>query len=181
MKFANFSPPVPNHFNDMDFNVSVKVTNLFKQLEGAYPKLARLQSIGRSVKNRELWVLEINGNVHNRSLLTPMFKYVANMHGDESIGRQLVIYLAQYLLQNYGKVERVTRLVDSVDIHLMPSMNPDGYENSLVSCGAGFCCGGGKLSVNNVVAGGKLRVEERLRGTGERESCRSQSGFSRSV
>lgn len=109
------------------------MTNLFRQLETEYPKLARLQSVGRSVKNRELWVLEINGDVNNRSLLTPMFKYVANMHGDESIGRQLVIYLAQYLLRNYGKVDRITKLVDSVDIHLMASMNPDGYENSLVS------------------------------------------------
>lgn len=108
------------------------LTVLFKQLERDYPNQARLHSIGRSVRNRELWALEINSNVNNKTLLTPMFKYVANMHGDESIGRQLTIYLAQYLLRNYGKDERITKLVNSTDIYLLPTMNPDGYENSIV-------------------------------------------------
>lgn len=109
-----------------------QMTTKLKQYEKEYPNLAKLHSIGRSVQNRELWAIEINKNSGNRSSLTPMFKYVANMHGDESIGRQLMIYLAEYLLRNYGTNERVTKLVDSTDIYLMPSMNPDGYENSKV-------------------------------------------------
>lgn len=109
-----------------------ELTNLFKKLETEHPEIAKLHSVGRSVRNRELWALEINSNVANRTLMTPMFKYVANMHGDESVGRQLMIYLAQYLIYNYGKDERVTRLVNTTDIFLMPSMNPDGFENSQV-------------------------------------------------
>lgn len=118
--------------DDPKYDNYESITSLFKQLQRDYPNLAKLHSVGRSVRNRELWTLEINGNVHNRTLLTPMFKYVANMHGDESIGRQLTVYLAHYLLSNYGKDERVTKLVNSTDIYLMPSMNPDGYENSIV-------------------------------------------------
>ncbi|ERL87830.1 hypothetical protein D910_05219, partial [Dendroctonus ponderosae] len=107
-----------------------ELTNAFRKLETENSQIAKLVSVGRSVKNRELWALHINANVHNRTLLTPMFKYVGNMHGDESIGRQLLIYLAEYLILNYGKVERVTQLVNDTDIFLMPSMNPDGYESS---------------------------------------------------
>ena len=53
------------------------------------------------------------------------------MHGNEVMGRQLIIYLAEYLLQNYGKDVRVTQIVDSIEIYLMPSMNPDGYARSI--------------------------------------------------
>merc|ERR550519_1900869 len=59
-----------------------------------------------------------------------MFKYVANMHGNEVVGRQLLIYLAQYLANNYGKDRRITRLLNRTEIFLLPSLNPDGFARS---------------------------------------------------
>lgn len=110
-----------------------ELTNLFKKFIKEFPNLVRLHSIGKSVRGRNLWAIEIHSKVPNRTLLTPMFKYVANMHGDETLGRQLMIYLVQYLLYNYGKNDRVTKLVDTIDVFIMPSLNPDGYENSKVT------------------------------------------------
>ena len=43
-----------------------------------------------------------------------------------SKGRELVIFLAQYLISNYGKMNRITQLINTTDIWLMPSLNPDG-------------------------------------------------------
>ncbi|XP_040575872.1 carboxypeptidase D [Lepeophtheirus salmonis] len=109
-----------------------QLETIFKNLTNSYPTLARMYSIGKSVEGRELWVLRVTVGAHeeDRKLRKPMFKYVANMHGNEALGRELVIYLSDYLLSNYGKITRVTSLLESTEIWLMPSLNPDGFEAS---------------------------------------------------
>ncbi|XP_039751750.1 carboxypeptidase D-like isoform X2 [Pararge aegeria] len=106
------------------------LVTLFEKLESSYPDLAKAYSIGKSVEGRKLLVIQIGEGIKQVHPERPSFKYVANMHGDESVGRELMVYLAQYLLLNYGKDDRVTKLVNTTDIHLMPSLNPDGYEAS---------------------------------------------------
>lgn len=98
--------------------------NIFK-LSQDFKSLASVYSIGQSVERRELYVIRITSNVSDHK---PMFKYVGNMHGNEAVGRELLLQLAHFLLHNYGKNERITQLIDTVDIHIMPSANPDGFE-----------------------------------------------------
>lgn len=115
------------------YHSTEEIQTLFARLAKANPDLVRVHSVGSSLEQRDLTVIEISKNVRHRSILKPMFKYVANMHGDETVGRTLMVYLAEYLVYNYGKVSEVTQLVDTTDIFLMPSMNPDGFERSVVS------------------------------------------------
>ena len=74
--------------------------------------------------------VKLSRDVGRRSYLEPMMKYVGNMHGNEVISRQLLIYLAEYLAGHYGTDSRVTNLVNNTEIFLLPSLNPDGYEIS---------------------------------------------------
>jgi hypothetical protein len=96
-----------------------------KDLALAHPEIAQVFSIGKSAKGRDLWVIKITKNIAQPSNL-PEFKYIANMHGDEIVGRELMLLLAQELLTGYGKEPRVTNLIDQLQIYILPSMNPDG-------------------------------------------------------
>jgi carboxypeptidase D len=54
--------------------------------------MSRLLSIGRSAEERDIWVLELSDHP-GVDEPKPQFKYVANMHGDEPSGRQLLLAL----------------------------------------------------------------------------------------
>ncbi|XP_021712458.1 carboxypeptidase D-like [Aedes aegypti] len=115
------------------YETNDELQDLLARLQKDNPTLVKVHSIGSSLENRPLLVVEIRPNIDRpRPLLMPMFKYVANMHGDETIGRELLIYLAQYLVNNYAQDPEIGALVNSTAIFLMPSMNPDGFHRSKV-------------------------------------------------
>lgn len=59
----------------------------------------------------------------------PEFRYTAGIHGNEALGRELLLLLMQFLCKEYNDDNpRVRRLVEGVRMHLVPSLNPDAYE-----------------------------------------------------
>lgn len=125
-----------------------ELTGLLQSLAQKYPLITNLSSIGQSAQGRELWVMRITKDPNMDIPGKPKFKYVGNMHGDETVSRQVLVYLIEYLLASYGEEPRVTELVNTTDIYIMPSMNPDGFEKSV----EGDCMGenGGRNNAKNM-------------------------------
>lgn len=69
---------------------------------------------------RELWVLQITDNVKTRTPGRPRVKIVANMHGDETTGREHTFQLAQFITENYQTDPIAKYLIKNIDLHLMP-------------------------------------------------------------
>jgi hypothetical protein len=90
-----------------------------------FPKITKLYSIGKSANNRNLWVMKLSKNAKTEDL-RPEFKYIANMHGDEIVGRELMLRFIKDCTVNYGVDPQLTNLLDKFQIHILVSMNPDG-------------------------------------------------------
>lgn len=83
-------------------------------------------SIGKSVNGVPLWVIEISDKPGIEEA-EPAFKFIGNVHGDEPVGRELLMLLANWICDNYLKDPLAKLIVENVHLHLLPSMNPDGF------------------------------------------------------
>ncbi|NXD79346.1 CPXM2 protein, partial [Halcyon senegalensis] len=76
------------------------------------------------------------GMEHNRCNLSvdlgePEFRYIAGAHGNEVLGRELILLLMQFMCQEYlAGNPRIVHLIEDTRIHLLPSVNPDGYDKA---------------------------------------------------
>ncbi|XP_026327145.1 carboxypeptidase D isoform X2 [Hyposmocoma kahamanoa] len=104
-----------------------QMTRYLRAVSARYPALTALYSIGKSVQGRELWVMVVSASPYEHMIGKPDVKYVANIHGNEAVGRELLLHLIQHLVTSYDSDLYIKWLLDNTRIHLMPSMNPDGY------------------------------------------------------
>ncbi|CAI4224354.1 unnamed protein product [Auanema sp. JU1783] len=103
-----------------------------EQINQKCPEITSLYSIGKSVEGRDLAVIHFSTTPGEHIALKPEMKYIGNMHGNEAIGRELLIRLADSLCEGvHNKDKEIIQLLNSTSIHIMPTMNPDGFEMAL--------------------------------------------------
>ncbi|KAF6085292.1 AE binding protein 1 [Phyllostomus discolor] len=102
---------------------------LMKVVNEECPTITRTYSLGKSSRGLKIYAMEISDNPGDHELGEPEFRYTAGIHGNEVLGRELLLLLMQYLCREYRNGNpRVRSLVHDTRIHLVPSLNPDGYE-----------------------------------------------------
>ena len=90
-----------------------------------YPTICKLDSIGTSIQNRQIYVLKISDNVLEDEA-EPEFFYTSTMHGDETTGFILMLRLADSLLSSYETSAEIATMVNNIEIYINPNSNPDG-------------------------------------------------------
>jgi hypothetical protein len=104
------------------------LTRLLKDWAAARPSLARLESIGRTPEGRELWFLTLTNIATGPAADKPALIVDGHMHAIEGPGNVAALNFAWTLLRDYGRDERVTRLLDTRTVYLLPRLSPDGVE-----------------------------------------------------
>jgi len=137
---------IKNSKNDWNYYPAYEAyLALMADFATTYPDLCRVVEFGTSIQNRKLLTCVISHNVHVREAEPQVF-WSSSMHGDEVTGYVLMLRYIDYLLSNYGTNERITYLLDNMEIWINPLANPDGTfwtGNSSVS-------GARRANANNV-------------------------------
>jgi hypothetical protein len=116
-------PPIPA-FNRL--HTYEEIVDILKGYAAAYPEWTRLESLGKSAQGRDLWMITITNPATGSDLAKPAMYVDGNTHANEVQGAEAALYTVGYLLENYGRLPRVTEMLDRSVFYILPVVNPDG-------------------------------------------------------
>jgi hypothetical protein len=96
-----------------------------------HPGIARSFSIGRSYQGRQIWAIKISDNVSSDENEPEVF-INAQIHARERAPNELALFMIRLLTNRYGQTsalgQRVTSIVNTREIFIVPTVNPDGAQ-----------------------------------------------------
>jgi hypothetical protein len=115
----------------LDFNRWHDTNELYadmRRLAQAWPKFVKVGSIGKSYEGREIMVVTVNNPDTGPEMGKAAMLIEANVHGNEIQGGEICLYTVWYLMENYGRLEDITNLVNERVFYVIPTINPDGRQ-----------------------------------------------------
>jgi murein tripeptide amidase MpaA len=105
-----------------------ELTAFLDQCASQFPDLCRKTSLGKSYQGRDIWLLEITNTKTGDYVDKPAFYVDAQIHAGEVTGCATIQWLIAHLLNEYGKDESVTRLLDTRTMYALPRISVDGAD-----------------------------------------------------
>ncbi|MEN9824289.1 MAG: Carboxypeptidase precursor [Pseudomonadota bacterium] len=115
-----------NRENLEPYLTPTEVVDRLAEFAQTYPAMTELKTIGFTRRKRPIQALVISANPENQNQPTVLFN--AMHHAREVMTTEVVMHIAQELLQNYGRDTEITHWLDSARIILVPQVNPDGNQ-----------------------------------------------------
>src|SRR5581483_4284799 len=78
-----------------------ELTNILNGFVQEFPKLARIESIGKSYEGRDVWLVTVTNRATGPDKDKPAFWVDGNIHASEVSPASACVYFLQYLLTNY--------------------------------------------------------------------------------
>ncbi|MBU2574327.1 MAG: zinc carboxypeptidase [Elusimicrobia bacterium] len=120
--FKDFPP------NDSAYHNYDEMIEVLQKIADSNKDIASLFSIGKSIEGREIWTLRINSSVKGtQSSSKPGAVFMGAHHAREHLSVEVPLLYAVWLLENRNNPD-VKKYIDTLDIYIMPMVNPDGAE-----------------------------------------------------
>ncbi len=103
-----------------------------KAMVRAYPSIAKLYILGNSLENRNIYALKISDNV-SVTENEPAIAFLGGHHAREWISLEIPLLIGKHILENYPSDDQIKFLVDSAEIWIIPLVNPDGLQYSILN------------------------------------------------
>ena len=118
----------PGEVLNFDKYHSADVINTWlKRWSEKYPGLVDLYEVGRSFEGRPIYQITVTNKETGKDTDKPAAFFEGGRHSGEVTATETVLWMAKHLLENYGKDQEVTRLLDTKTVYLRPMNNPDGH------------------------------------------------------
>lgn len=102
-----------------------------KKIHATYPHITQLKTIGHSIQKRPLLAMRLtNEKIKGKK---PQVLFLATHHAREWVATEIAMRLIKYLTSNYGSIVRVTDLLNTTEVWIIPVGNPDGYQYTFTS------------------------------------------------
>ncbi|MGV9936064.1 M14 family metallopeptidase [Streptomyces olivaceoviridis] len=98
----------------------------------AYPGIMSKRVIGKSYQGRDIVAIKVSDNVGTDED-EPEVLFTAHQHAREHLTVEMALYLLRELGAGYGTDSRITNIVNSREIWIVPDLNPDGGEYDIAS------------------------------------------------
>ncbi len=117
---------------DSQYHNYTEMTAEINSLVAAYPSIVQKLSVGTSYEGRDIILLKVSDNVATDEN-EPEVMFTHHQHAREHLTVEMALYTLHQLLENYGTDTRITNLVNSREIWLLPDLNPDGGEYDIAT------------------------------------------------
>ena len=117
---------------DSNYHNYAELNAVINQVVADHPSIARKSSIGHSYQGRDLPVVKISDNVGTDEA-EPEILFNAQQHAREHLTVEMAIYLLNLFTDSYGVDSRITNIVNTREIWIVPTVNPDGSEYDIAT------------------------------------------------
>ena len=108
------------------YHNSYELLEELSQFNALVPQLVDLEIIGQSYLEKNIYSLRITNELRTQQKAKTLI--VSHHHGREQISVEIALRFILYLLNNYGIDSQITEYVNTLEIYILPTINPDALD-----------------------------------------------------